>query len=100
MKLKIKSPSYAQGLPTSCTKRAREKEMEGSFFIVVRAEDTIVIVILKLMSRSSKYVPDIQSIHEKEPSEDFNLICTFGVLDPNKRSRAGGEGLTFLYGRW
>jgi hypothetical protein len=86
-------------LPTSCTKRAREKEMEGSFFTVARAGDTIVIVILKLMPLSSKYVPDIQSIHEKEPSENFNLICTFGVPDPNKRSRGGG-GVTFLYGRW
>jgi hypothetical protein len=87
MKLKIKSPSYAQVLPTSCPKRAREKELEGSFFIVARADDTIVIVILKLMSLSSKYVPDIQSIHEKEPSEDFNIVCTFGVPDPNIRSR-------------
>jgi hypothetical protein len=50
MKLKIKSPSYGQVLPTSCPKRAREKELEGSFFIVARVEDTIVIVILKLVS--------------------------------------------------
>jgi hypothetical protein len=92
VKLEIKSLWDTQMLPAPSTKRAREEEVEGGFFTLGRAEDTIVIIILEFVLLSSENISDIQPVHEQKPCEDFYLVSIFGVPNPHK----GLRGLTFL----
>lgn len=88
-------PANSKMLPTRLTERAAEEQMESSFFSIVVAEHTIIVVSLEFLLFSSKNISSVEPIHEEEPREDSKLITAFGVPDPKKRS----WGLRVLVGQ-
>jgi hypothetical protein len=56
--------------------------MEGGFFTLGRAKNTIVVVILEFVLLSSENVSDIKFIHEKKPCKNLYLVSTFRIPNP------------------
>ena len=75
--------------------RTSEEEMEGRFFNICIAKDTVVVVAFQLVLFPPKDVPSVESVHQQEPGENSQLVATFGLPNPQEGSR----GDTFLYGK-
>lgn len=58
---------------------------EGYLFYPAIAEHTVIVISFNSKSFSLEKISSIQSIHEQEPSKDFQLYNAFRFLDPSGR---------------
>lgn len=70
-------PIYTKVMPAGLAKGAAKEQMKCSFFNVVAAENTIVVISLNLVLFSSQNVPCVQSIHQEEPRKDSKFVAAF-----------------------
>jgi hypothetical protein len=56
-------PTNSKMLPTRLTERAAEEQMESSFFSIVVAEHTIIVVSLEFLLFSSENISSVKPIH-------------------------------------
>jgi hypothetical protein len=66
--------------------------MKCIFFNVVVAQNTIVVVSLKLVLFPSQNGPCVQSVHQEEPRKNSKFVTASGFPNPEKR----GWGLYIL----
>jgi len=66
-KFSCEIPINSKVLPTSLAKGTAEEKMESSFFNVVTAEDTVIVISFKLLLFSFQNISCIQSVHEEQP---------------------------------
>ena len=66
-KFSCEIPINSKVLPTSLAKGTAEEKMESSFFNVVAAEDTVIVISFKLLLFSFQNISCIQSVHEEQP---------------------------------
>jgi hypothetical protein len=66
-KISCEIPINSKVLPTSLAKGTAEEKMENSFFNVVTAENTVIVISFKLLLFSFQNISCVQSVHEEQP---------------------------------